>query len=410
VGEKTAAEAPDDEDPDNTKNEIPIHTARVAVATLHRYVEGIGVIAPRPPRDNQMPGGANLASPVAGVVAKVLCQVGQTVHANDPVIQLDDRLARSAEQQANAALEQAQASLAALKATPRPDQLQIAQLGVEKARTSLEFAQKSYDRQKLLSVDQGVSGKSVEQAAMELSAAKSDLAISEKQLTLLKNTPTPEDLHQEEAKVAQAAAALATARTQRELMTIKAPIDATVVTLSVNPGEAVDTTRTIVQFVAMDRLVVNVDVPADQLPAKTQGLAAQVLLASSASKDNDAPIVGTVSFVSPQVDPKSGAVTVSIDLPAATPLRPGLSVRVRIIAEEHKDVLAVPREAVVADENGDSVISLIEGDQATHKTVKAGLEEEGLIEITADSIKEGDQVATAGAFGLPAATKVKIID
>lgn len=410
LGERMAAEAPDDEDPDNTKNEIPVHTARVSVATLHRYVEGIGVIAPRPPREGQMPGGANLASPVAGVVAKVLCQVGQSVHANDPVIQLDDRLARSAESQAHAALEQAQASLAALKATPRPDQLQIAQLGVEKAHTALEFAQKSYDRQKLLSVDQGVSGKSVEQAAMELSAAKNDLAISEKQLTLLKNTPTPEDLHQEEAKVAQAAAALATARTQRELMTIKAPIDATVVALSVNPGEAVDTTRTIVQFVAMDRLVVNVDVPADQLPAKAQGLAAQVLLASAA-KENEPPIIGTVSFVSPQVDPKSGAVTVSIDLPAAAAsLRPGLSVRVRIIAEEHKDVLAVPREAVVADENGDSVISLIEGDQATHKTVKAGLEEEGLIEITADSIKEGDQVATAGAFGLPAATKVKIID
>lgn len=411
LGEKTTAEAPDDEDPDNTKNEIPVHTARVAVATLHRYVEGIGVIAPRPPREGQMPGGANLASPVAGVVAKVLCQVGQSVHANDPVIQLDDRLARSAESQASAALEQAQASLAALKATPRPDQLQIAQLGVEKARTALEFAQKSYDRQKLLSVDQGVSGKSVEQAAMELSAAKNDLAISEKQLTLLKNTPTPEDLHQEEAKVAQAAAALATARTQRELMTIKAPIDATVVALSVNPGEGVDTTRTIVQFVAMDRLVVNVDVPADQLPAKAQGLAAQILMASSAAKGDDAPIVGTVSAVSPQVDPKNGAVTVSIDLPtAAASFRPGLSVRVRIIAEEHKDVLAVPREAVVADENGDSVISLIEGDQATHKTVKSGLEEDGLIEISADSIKEGDQVATAGAFGLPAATKVKIID
>jgi RND family efflux transporter MFP subunit len=412
LGEKTTAEAPDDEDPDNTQNEIPVHTARVAVATLHRYVEGIGVIAPRPPRDNQMPGGANLASPVAGVVAKVLCQVGQTVHANDPVIQLDDRLARSAEQQANAALAQAQASLAALRATPRPDQLQIAQLGVDKSRTALEFAQKSYDRQKLLATDQGVSGKSVEQSAMELSAAKNDLIISEKQLNLLKNTPTPEDLRQEESKVAQAAAAQATARTQRELMTIKAPIDATVVSLSVNPGEAVDTTRTIVQLVAMDRLVANVDVPANQLPPKTAGLAAQILLASSsAGKDNDAPIVGTVSFVSPQVDPKNGAVTVAIDLPAAAAsLRPGLSVRVRIIAEEHKDVLAVPREAVVADENGDSVISLIEGDQATHKTVKAGLEEEGLIEISADDIKEGDQVATAGAFGLPAATKVKIID
>ncbi|MDB5321078.1 MAG: efflux transporter periplasmic adaptor subunit [Phycisphaerales bacterium] len=412
LGEKTSEEAPADEDPDNTKNEIPIHTARVSVATLHRYVEGFGAIAPRPQRGKEMAGGANLASPVAGVIAEVLCQVGQTVHAKDPVIQLDDRVARSAEQQATAALAQAQASLAALKATPRPDQLQIAQLGVEKARSTLDFAQKAYDRQKLLAVDQGVSGKSVEQASMELNTARGELAISEKQLAILKASPTPEDLHQEEAKVAQAAAALATARTQRELMTIKAPIDATVVSLSVNPGEAVDTTRTIVQFVALDRLVVNVDVPADQLPAKPETLSAQILPATgSAPRDGDAPIIGKVSFVSPQVDPRNGAVTVSIDIPAtAAGLRPGLSVRVRIIAEEHKDCLAVPREAVVADENGDSVISLVEGDQATHKTVKPGLEEEGLIEITADGIKEGDVVATAGAFGLPAASRVKIID
>ena len=101
---------------------------------------------------------------------------------------------------------------------------------------------------------------------------------------------------------------------------------------------------------------------------------------------------------------------VGIDLPAGTFLRPGLTVKVRIITEEHKDVLVVPREAVVSDENGDSVISLLEGTQATHKTVKIGLEENGLIEIIADGLKEGDTVVTAGAFGLPAATKVKVLD
>ena len=79
-------------------------------------------------------------------------------------------------------------------------------------------------------------------------------------------------------------------------------------------------------------------------------------------------------------------------------------------SEEHKDVLAVPREAVVTDENGDSVVALIEGDQATRKTVTAGFEENGQIEITADGLKEGDTVATAGAFGLPQATKVKVLD
>jgi len=83
---------------------------------------------------------------------------------------------------------------------------------------------------------------------------------------------------------------------------------------------------------------------------------------------------------------------------------------VRIVADEHKDVLAVPREAVVTDENGDSVISLVEGDQATRKTVMAGLEENGLVEVSADGLKEGDVVVTAGAFGLPQATKVKVIE
>ena len=91
-------------------------------------------------------------------------------------------------------------------------------------------------------------------------------------------------------------------------------------------------------------------------------------------------------------------------------LRPGRAVRVRIVAEEHKDVLVVPREAVVTDENGDSVVALVEGDQAIRKTVTAGFQEDGQIEVAADGLKEGDVVVTAGAFGLPQATKVKVVE
>src|SRR4051812_19235507 len=278
LGAKGDAAAEEDEDPDNTKNEIPVHTAHVTVATLHRYVEGFGTVVPRPSRRGEAAGGANVASPVAGVVAKVLCQVGQQVHAGEPVIQLDDRLAKLAEEQASASLDQAQASLAALKATPRPDQLQIAELGVEKSQTAVQMAQKTYDRLKVLAAQEGTSSKSVEQAATDLAAARIDLAINQKQLALLKSSPTPAELNQENAKVAQAAAALATARMQRQLLTITAPIDATVVALSVNPGEGVDTVKTLVQFVALDRLSVEVSVPADQLPSgAAEGLPAQLL-------------------------------------------------------------------------------------------------------------------------------------
>ena len=411
LGEKSAETAPVDEDPDNTRNEIPVHTAHVEIRTMHQYLSGFGTVAPRLARPGQMAGAANLASPVAGVVAQVLCQIGQQIHAKEAVIQLDDRLTKSAEEQAAAALAQAQASLAALKATPRPDQLQIAQLTVEKSQSALQFSEKNYDRLKQLATEQGTSGKSVEQAAMELAATRTDVAVSQKQLALLKSSPTPEELHQEEAKVAQATAALATARMQRQMMTIISPIDATVVAVTVNPGESVDITKTLVQLVAMDRLMVDIGVPADQLPANADGLIAQILSSSTTrSGDSDSALLGKVAFVSPQVDAKNGSVVVGIDLPPGTALRPGLTVRVRIITEEHKGVLVVPREAVVSDENGDSVISLLEKDQATHKTVKAGLDEDGYIEISADGVKEGDAIVTGGVFGLPAATRVKVLD
>jgi RND family efflux transporter MFP subunit len=417
---QAVAEAPaDDEDPDNAKNEIPVHTAHITTATLHRYVEGFGAIAPRPAGPGGMGGSASIASPIAGVVSKVLCEAGRPVHTGDPLIQLDDRLAKAALEQAQAALNQAEASLAALKATPRPDQLQIAQLAVEKAQSGLEFAQKNYDRVQQLAADQITPGKNLQQAAQDLAAARNDLTTAQRQLDILKNTPTPEDVRQESAKVAQAGAALSASRIQLQMLTIVSPLDATVVSVAVNPGEAVDTTKTLVQLVALDRLIVDVDLPADQLPANAQGLAAEIIPTATPASPASAPaspagtpepLMGKVSFVSPQVDPRTGAVQVSIDLPADTRLRPGLSVHVRIIAEEHKDVLAVPREAVVADENGDNVIALVEGEQATHKHVKIGLQESGLIEIEADGIKEGDTVVTAGAYGLPQATHVKILD
>jgi membrane fusion protein (multidrug efflux system) len=162
----------------------------------------------------------------------------------------------------------------------------------------------------------------------------------------------------------------------------------------------------------MDRLMIDVDVPADEVPSDAQGLTAQIVPGGGAFPDtgNDGVVEGKVSSVSPQVDPKTGAIGLTIDLPPDVHLRPGLWVRVRIIAQQHDDVLAVPEAAVAQDENGDWVIAILQGEQATHKQVKVGLREKGLVEISADGLKEGDTVVTAGAYGLPQATRVKVLD
>ncbi|HVX85631.1 MAG TPA: efflux RND transporter periplasmic adaptor subunit [Phycisphaerae bacterium] len=414
----------DDEDADTSQNTIPVHAGRITVATLHRYIEAYGTVAPRPAAPGQPAGSANIASPVAGVVSKILHGIGDKIHAGDPLIQLDDRLAAATEVQAQATLQQEQDALATLKASPRPSQLQIAQLGIDKAKSAVDFAQQNYDRLKTLAAQQGASAKSVEQAAQDLTSARNDLQVAQRQLELL--TPTATDIALQQAKVAQAQAALDAAKVQRQMLTVTAPMDGTVVALNVNPGESVDPTRTLIQLIAMDRLMVDIDVPADQLPANAVGLPAEILRASPAgaaasqpatsSADPAAsPVMGSVSFIAPQVDPRNGAVMVGINLPPDANMLPGLSVHVRIVAETHKDRLAVPQDAVSTDENGDSVIALLEpGEgpfrQAIHKTVKTGLQENGLTEISADDLKEGDEVVTVGAFGLPQATRVKVVE
>jgi len=374
-------------------------------------VQGYGTITPRPAGAGRMAGSANIAAPIPGQVAKVICEQGQQVKAGEALIQLDDRQAKAAEDQAQATLAEQQAALAVLRATPRPEQLQIAQLAVDKSQFALDGMQKEFDRQTQLAAQQGTSAKALEQATTDLAAAKNDLAVNQKQLELLKASPSPEEVAEVQAKVREAEAALASAKAARGLLTIAAPIDATVMAISVNPGEAVDSTRTLVQLVALDRLMVDVDVPAEELPKDPVGLAAEVFFTTARLKDDAVGLACKVTYVSGQVEAKNGAVMVGIDLPAPSAehaFRPGQTVRVKMTAEEHKEVLAVPEEAVVKDENGDSVISALDGNQATHKTVTPGLEENGLVEISADGLTAGMKVVTTGAAGLPQSTRVKV--
>ena len=117
--------------------------------------------------------------------------------------------------------------------------------------------------------------------------------------------------------------------------------------------------------------------------------------------------VGTVSFISPSVDPKTGAVMARLALPADSRLRTGQFVLARIVTEKLTGRLAVPRESVVKAD-GAEVIYLVDGDKAVLMPVKTGLHDGNLVEVEAEGLKDGDTIVTLGAYGLPNDTKIKI--
>jgi membrane fusion protein, multidrug efflux system len=238
------------------------------------------------------------------------------------------------------------------------------QLDSRAADVAVAFAEKALERQKKLVQVEGTSQKALQEAEQQLAAA----------------------------------------RAQQALLQIQSPLAGTVTRVNVNPGEAVDLTSVLAEVIDLDRLVVSANVPSTELAALKVGQPAEVLADKSA-----APLTGSLTYISPQVDAKTGTALVRAALPANSSLHPGQFVTLRIVSEEHRDRLAVPVESVVKDAEGGTVIALVQNDRAVQKPVKTGLRDAGLVEVEADGLQADMTVVTEGAYALPKETKVRVL-
>lgn len=83
---------------------------------------------------------ANVSAQAGGLVVEVLVRPGDVVTAGAPLVRLDPTDAQLAVQQAEAALEAAQAQLALLQAGPRPSEIAAAQAQVKEAEAAVTQA------------------------------------------------------------------------------------------------------------------------------------------------------------------------------------------------------------------------------------------------------------------------------
>jgi len=251
------------------------------------------------------------------------------------------------------------------------DRVALAQ--AEKARHAVEFAGQQMARQHTLKSIEGTSEKSLQEAAQQLAAAKSELAAAQAQLALVQLTT---------------------------------PLAGVVARIHVQPGQTVEPNTVVAEVVDPTRLVVTANVPAKEAITLKVAQRAELL----GDRGSEMTATGQVFFIGPQVDVTTDTTLVRASVPPDAGFRLGQFVRVRIITEERADKLAVPREAVYTDHDGQSTLSLVEGDKAIQKTVKAGLHDGNLVEVEGEGIAEGATVVTTGSYALPKETKIRIIE
>jgi len=196
---------------------------------------------------------------------------------------------------------------------------------------------------------------------------------------------------------------LASARAARSLLQVDAPFDGIVTRVVARPGEAVDTTSVLAELTDPARLVATGGVPAADLDGLRAGQAVGIV------GEAGAPVDSALSYVSPELDPKTGLAMVRAPVPPGCGLHAGQFVELRIVSEIRADRLTVPVESVFSDGNGGHAIAVVEGDRARRVPVVRGLRDGEVFEIDGEGLKPGMRVVTVGAYGLPAETRIRVV-
>lgn len=211
------------------------------------------------------------------------------------------------------------------------------------ADNALTFARRDLERQKLLLARQLATNAQVDAAQHTVRDAEQALAAQ---------------------KALGAGAAIAT---------VRAPVTGVVTSLAVSLGDRPAAGATLGQMVAGNALQVRVGL----LPEEARQVRAGMKVHLSAIFDPGQAADGVVDGVSSQVDPVSQRVDVVVRLSGALPH--GSRVK-GVITLARQRALAVPRQAVLRDDEGSYVYQVLNG-HAHRVSISTGGESEGLIAI-----------------------------
>jgi len=113
------------------------------------------------------------------------------------------------------------------------------------------------------------------------------------------------------------------------------------------------------------------------------------------------PYAAKVTQVSPALDAANSTVEVWVQADNKDgALRPGVSVKVEMIAETVNGALVIPEKAVLTSTAGATFAIVVDQNNVPHRRkIAVGIRDAGKAQVT-DGLESGQRVATTGAFEL----------
>ena len=242
-------------------------------------------------------------------------------------------------------------------------------LNLRQAQAAFEEAASNYERIKVLHEQRMVSQSEYETTRLRFANARLGLEESELNLTYADLT---------------------------------APITGVITRRLVELGDLVRGNQEVFIIADLDPLLVRIFVPERRMYQLQPGQEATVAVEALPDREFGAKI----RMISPEVDPESGTVKVTLEVAADGLLKPGMFATVRIITAKRPQTLIVPKKALVLETDEDDVFLIAEG-KVRRIAIELGFVEGDKVEVVS-GLKEGDQVVTVGHEGLKDGAAVRL--
>lgn len=302
------------------------------------------------------------------------------------------------------ALKQADATYVTTTKAGIVEDLQKAKLDLAQAKANLEVAQNVFNARENLLKEGAIPRRDFETAQAGLVQAKAAFDIAEQHLNSLNSVSQTATIQNAEGARESAQGKFEAAQAALSYSEIRSPIDGVVTDRPLFAGEMANAGQPIVTVMDVSNLIAKIHLSPEKAAALKLGDEAAVEI-----PEEDAPVKGKLTLISPALDAGSTTLEVWVAIPNKEgKFKVGTSVHVAISSRTIQNALCIPNEALIATRAGEPAVMVIGADGvAKQKTVKTGISDGHDTQVLS-GLSAGDQVVTKGAYGMDDGTKVKI--
>ncbi len=329
---------------------------------------------------------AEVSSEVDGILADVKADEGDVVKQGRIVAMID-----SSQLEAQLARAKADVEMAEIDLIKNGNELKKAVTKLDTAKFTMDKSHVILERYKEL-LDRGVSCQTeMDRAEISYEKSAGDYKIALEDYAALQ-TKSKQGRIEAEAQVQKARAEADAIRLRLQKCTIRAPISGVVFQKKKWPGEQVTPNDSaILTILKIDEVFADVDLNEKDLAAVRPGQNAEI----RADAYPEMRFEGEVTTISPVLDPNSRTVRARVKLKNDRRLlRPGMFIRAEIILKDIRDVVVVPKAAIVTTGGRPHAFVVFHG-VAFLRDLVAGAEKDEWV-VVKKGIHEGEAVVMEG--------------